>query len=155
MAGRLSDRMGSRTLATGGMVIVALGMSALALLGRTASLPEVVAALAVVGLGMATFSAPNTSAIMGSVGRGQLGVAGAFLATMRVTGQALSVAFLGGIAASRLGSVGWRTLLRQGGDAWARDAFAWGYRSAMLAGALLALLGAWASLTRGGKTETR
>jgi len=107
----------------------------------------VVGALAVVGLGMAAFSAPNTSAIMGSVDRAQLSVASAFLATMRVTGQALSVAFLGGIAASRLGSGGWRLLLRQAsGDA--ADAFAWGYRAAMLTGAALALLGAWASLTR-------
>jgi EmrB/QacA subfamily drug resistance transporter len=150
LAGKLSDRIGSRILATGGMVIVALGMTALGLLGRAGSLPAVMGALAVVGLGMATFSAPNTSAIMGSVKPGQLGLAGAFLGTMRVTGQALSVALLGGIAASRLGSTGWRVLLRQGASASAASAFAWGYRAAMFAGALLALLGAVASLTRSG-----
>ena len=149
VAGRLSDRMGSRVLATTGMVIVALGMVLLGFMGRQASLPHVVGALMVVGLGMATFSAPNTSAIMGSVQRGQLGLAGAFLATMRVTGQALSVALLGGIAASRLGSGGWRLLLHQGATAGpALDAFAWGYRAAMLTGAALAILGACASLTR-------
>jgi hypothetical protein len=75
-------------------------------------------------------------------------VASAFLATMRVTGQALSVALLGGIAASRLGSGGWRMLLRQGSPT-AAGAFAWGYRAAMFTGAFLALMGAWASLTRG------
>lgn len=149
-AGRLSDRIGSRVLATSGMVLVALGMAILGLQGRYASLPEVIGGLAVVGLGMAAFSAPNTSAIMGSVERGQLGVASAFLATMRVTGQALSVAFLGGIAASRLGSGGWRALLRQASPA-AAQAYAWGYRSAMIAGACLALLGAWASLARPAK----
>ena len=149
VAGRMSDRMGSRILATSGMVIVALGMLLLGLLGRQASLAQVVGSLAVVGLGMATFSAPNTSAIMGSVKPSQLSLAGAFLATMRVTGQALSVALLGGIAASRLGSGGWRQLLHQGGSAGpAADAFAWGYRAAMLTGAGLALLGACASLTR-------
>ncbi len=146
-SGRLSDRIGSRTLATAGMVFVALGMALLGLVGRHATLPQVVGALAVVGLGMAAFSAPNTSAILGSVDRSQLGVASAFLATMRVTGQALSVAFLGGIAASRLGSGGWRMLLRQASGS-AADAFAWGYRAAMFTGAILALLGAWASLTR-------
>jgi hypothetical protein len=67
---------------------------------------------------------------------------------MRVTGQALSVAILGGIAASRLGGGGWRQLLH-GGSPEAAAAFAWGYRAAMLTGALLALLGAWASMTRG------
>jgi EmrB/QacA subfamily drug resistance transporter len=149
-AGRLSDRIGSRILATSGMLLVALGMALLASLGRGASLAQVGGSLAVVGLGMAAFSAPNTSAIMGSVDRSQLSVAGAFLATMRVTGQALSVALLGGIAASRLGAVGWRQLLRLAGHAGAAaDAYAWGFRAAMLTGAGLALLGAWASLTRG------
>ena len=66
------------------------------------------------GLGMAAFSAPNMSAIMGSVQRRQLGLASAFVGTMRVTGQALSVAVLGGIAASTLGPAGGRLLLTLG-----------------------------------------
>jgi Na+/melibiose symporter-like transporter len=149
LAGRLSDRMGSRTLATGGMVAVAVGMILLATMGRQASLAHAAGALAVVGLGMAAFSAPNTSSIMGCVRKDQLGMAGAFLATMRVTGQALSVALLGGIASCRLGAAGWRHLLQHAGQAGpAADAFAWGYSAAMGAGACLSLLGAWASLTR-------
>jgi EmrB/QacA subfamily drug resistance transporter len=149
LAGRLSDRLGSRALATTGMVIVATGMVLLALIGRHASIAEVVAALALVGLGMAAFSAPNTSAIMGSVQRQQLSVASAFLGTMRVTGQSLSVALLGSIAASRLGPGGWNLLLRHTGGNAAATAYAWGYQAAMLAGAGLALMGAWASMTRG------
>ena len=149
LAGRLSDRIGSRVLATAGMLIVAAGMVMLALIGQHASITEVVAALALVGLGMAAFSAPNTSAIMGSVQRQQLSVASAFLGTMRVTGQSLSVAFLGSIAASRLGPGGWNLLLSGTGGNSAATAFAWGYRAAMLTGAGLALLGAWASMTRG------
>ena len=149
VAGRLSDRIGSRTLATAGMFIVALGMVLLASLGRTAGIPAMAAALALVGLGMAAFSAPNTSAIMGSVERRQLSVASAFLGTMRVTGQALSVGLLGSIAASRLGAGGWGLLLRHAGGPAVAGAFAAGYRAAMFTGAGLALLGAWASLTRG------
>jgi hypothetical protein len=98
---------------------------------------------------MAAFSAPNTSAIMGSVARHQLSVASAFLGTMRVTGQALSVAVLGSIAAAHLGPGGWSLLLRHTGGAGVIGAFDRGYRAAMVAGACLALLGAWASLTRG------
>ncbi len=124
-------------------------MVLLALIGRGAGIVEVVGALAVVGLGMAAFSAPNTSAIMGSVERRQLSVASAFLGTMRVTGQSLSVGLLGSIAASRLGPGGWSQLLAHTGGSAAADAFAWGYRAAMLTGAGLALAGAWASLTRG------
>jgi EmrB/QacA subfamily drug resistance transporter len=148
-SGRLSDRIGSRTLATSGMVIVATGMVLLAFTGRHASIAEVVAALALVGLGMAAFSAPNTSAIMGSVERSQLSVASAFLATMRVTGQSLSLGVLGSIAAGRLGPGGWALLLRHGGGIAVADAYARGYQAAMLTGAFLALMGAWASLTRG------
>jgi hypothetical protein len=116
---------------------------------------QVAGNLAIVGLGMAAFSAPNTSAIMGSVRRDQLGVASAFLGTMRTTGQALSVALLGGIAASQLGRLGGRLLFTHGGSGTsglaeqAVSGFAQGYRYAMLTGAVLALLGAAVSLTRG------
>jgi len=148
-AGRLSDRMGSRVLATTGMVLMAVGMALLALAGHSASLPGMVGALAIVGIGMASFSAPNTSAILGCVPRHQLGLASAFTATMRVTGQALSVAILGGIASSHLGHGGWRQLLKVGSSPEAAGAYSRGYQTAMVVGALFALLGAWASLARG------
>ncbi|GLH73623.1 MFS transporter [Geothrix limicola] len=149
LAGRLSDRLGSRLLSTTGMGLVALGMALLGAASGSASLVLVVTALAIVGVGMAAFSAPNTSAILGSVDRTQLSVASAFQGTMRVTGQALSVAVLGGIAASHLGPGGWRLLLRAGGSPQAAEAFVRGYRAAMLTGAALALLGLWASSARG------
>ena len=153
-SGRLSDRIGSRVLATGGMVTIAAGMILLALTTETAPLWRVAACLAVVGVGMAAFSAPNTSAVMGSVRRDQLSQASAFLSTMRTSGQALSVALLGGIAASQLGAAGGRLLLTHGHTesalaARAVSAFATGYRYAMLTGAVLALIGAAVSLTRG------
>jgi EmrB/QacA subfamily drug resistance transporter len=152
-SGHLSDRIGSRVLATGGMVGLAAGMVFLAFMGAATPLWHVVLALVVVGLGMAAFSAPNTSAIMGSVRRDQLSQASAFLSTMRTSGQALSVALLGGIAASQLGAVGGRLLLTHGSGgavgAHAVDAYVTGYHYAMLAGAALALIGAAVSLTRG------
>lgn len=153
LAGHLSDRMGSRLLSTAGMLLTALGMALLAFLGQRPAVPPIVGALAIVGVGLAAFSAPNTSAIMGSVRRDQLSMASAFVSTMRVTGQALSVAILGGIAASHLGPGGWRLLLRAGGSPDAAAAFARGYAAAMATGAALALLGAWASLVRGDPGE--
>ncbi len=162
LSGRWSDRVGSRLLASGGMAIVALGMVLLATVPTSSSLLRVMASLGVVGLGMAAFSAPNMSAIMGSVEKRQLGLAGAFVGTMRSTGQALSVAVLGGIAASTLGPGGGRLLLTLGtpvpghsssaalaAAAFALSHYAQGYRYAMLTGAGLALVGALASLTRG------
>ena len=155
LSGRLSDRIGSRVLATGGMVAIAFGMVLLAAMPTTVPVWQVAGSLAVVGLGMAAFSAPNMSAIMGSVRRDQLGVASAFVGTMRTTGQALSVALLGGIAASQLGRAGGRLLFTHGGGgssglaAQAVSGFAQGYRYAMITGAVLALAGAAVSLTRG------
>ena len=73
---------------------------------------------------------------------------------MRTAGQALSVALLGGVAASQLGALGGRLLLShgaRGGDVAARavDAYTHGYTYAMLFGAALAVIGAAVSLTRG------
>jgi EmrB/QacA subfamily drug resistance transporter len=157
LAGRLSDRVGSRVLSTLGMVVTAAGMVLLAFLPSTASIPHVMGGLAFVGLGLAIFSAPNTSAVMGSVPRPQLSLASAFLGTMRVTGMALSVAVLGGIAASQLGRAGGRILYTHGHGMAAIDAaanYATGYKYAMLTGAGLALVGALASLTRGSQAAS-
>jgi MFS family permease len=163
-AGRLSDRIGSRAPATAGMAIVAAGMSFPAFMPSHASTARVMLSLAVVGVGMAAFSTPSTSAVMGSVDRSRLGVASAFVGTTRFTGQALSVAALGGIAASQLGSAASKVLLlggpvaATGGAARAAAAiaaahYADGYRWAMLVGAVLALIGAAVSLVRPSQTS--
>ncbi|MBM3146818.1 MAG: DHA2 family efflux MFS transporter permease subunit, partial [Actinobacteria bacterium] len=144
-AGRLSDRIGSRVLTTGGMVLMAVGLTLLATLGGESASDtfRLVVGLAVMGVGLASFSAPNSSAIMGSVGRDQLGLASGFLATMRVTGQALSVALLGAIAASQLGAVGAKLIFApEDGvelSVTAASEFATGYRYAMATGAVLAV----------------
>ena len=140
------------------MVAIAAGMVLLGMMPEQAPVGQVAAYLALVGLGMASFSAPNTSAIMGSVRRDQLSVASAFMGTMRTAGQSLSVALLGGIAASQLGRLGGRLLFTHGGSgvtglsAKTVDAYAQGYRYAMVTGAALALIGALVSLTRGQHT---
>ena len=157
-AGRLSDRIGSRVLTTSGMLLTATGMALLGSMPASAGIPRVVVSLAVVGVGLAAFSAPNTSAIMGSVRRDQLSLASAFLGTARVVGMALSVAVLGGIAASQLGLLGGRLLFTHGHGAGALASkavsdFAHGYSLAMYTGAALALLGAAVSLTRGPREE--
>jgi len=147
-AGRLSDRIGTRVLASGGMMLIAVGLVLLATMSQAASVTRVMASLAVVGLGMAAFSAPNTSAVMGSVERSQLGVAASFLSTMRFTGQAVSVALLGGIAGSRLGAVGGRVIFLGARVVDSGGLYAQGYRLAMSVAAAMALTGGLVSLTR-------
>lgn len=153
LSGHISDRIGSRGLTSGGMALIATGMLMLGFTGEATPLWQFALYLAVVGLGMAAFSAPNTSAVMGSVQRTQLSQASAFLGTMRTAGQALSVALLGGIATSGMGAAGARMLFSHHGDGVLADqavaSFADGYGRAMLVGAALAVLGALVSLTRG------
>jgi EmrB/QacA subfamily drug resistance transporter len=91
-AGRLSDRVPSRTVASAGMAATALGLGLLTALTRDTPLPAIVAPLAVLGGGFGLFSSPNTNAVMGSVERPLYGVAAAMLGTMRLVGQMFSMA---------------------------------------------------------------
>lgn len=89
-AGRLSDRVEPRVLASAGMALSAAGLVLFSLLGPDTGFGFIAASLALLGLGFGLFSSPNTNAVMGSVGRRHLGVASAALGTMRLTGQMMS-----------------------------------------------------------------
>ncbi len=90
-AGRLSDRIEPRFVASAGMALTAAGLGVLVLVGTGSPLALVVAGLILLGLGFGTFSSPNTNAIMGSVDQGKYGVASATVGTMRLTGQMASM----------------------------------------------------------------
>jgi len=154
--GRLSDKIGSRLPATAGMLLVAVGTAQLGLLPMPAPAWRVIVALAVVGIGMAAFSSPNTSSVMGSVGRSQLSLASGFLGTMRTTGQGVSVALLGAIAASGLGPTGGRVIfLGEKASEAAATSYGEGFRTAMLVAAGLAVVGALVSMVRGQPEEQK
>jgi len=92
-AGRLSDRVEARLVASLGMGLSVAGLSMLLFLGAaTTPLVYIAACLAVLGTGFALFSSPNTNAVMGSVERRDMGVASATLGTMRLVGQMMSMA---------------------------------------------------------------
>jgi EmrB/QacA subfamily drug resistance transporter len=93
VAGRLSDRVEPRLLASSGMALSTGGLLMLVFLTPGSPLAYVEAALVLLGIGFAFFSSPNMNAIVGSAGPRNLGVANSTLATMRVVGQLLSMAF--------------------------------------------------------------
>ena len=131
------------------MAVIGGGLILLSRLPSNPSTARLIGDLAFVGVGMAAFSSPNTSAVMGSVPRPQLGVASGTLATMRFLGQALSIGVLGALATSRLGASGQAVLLTgRAQRPSVASAYVAGYHLAMLAGAGIALVGAVASLTR-------
>jgi EmrB/QacA subfamily drug resistance transporter len=90
VAGRLSDRIEPRIVASLGMAITAIGLGLLILISATTPLWAIVARLLLLGFGFALFSSPNMNAIMGSVDRLFYGIASGTLATMRLIGQMLS-----------------------------------------------------------------
>jgi MFS family permease len=75
LGGWLSDRYGSRILATGGILVAGLAAALLMTLPANFNLGVFAAYLALMGAGMGFFSAPNTSQIMGSVPAEQRGAA--------------------------------------------------------------------------------
>ena len=90
-AGKLSDRIEPRKLATAGMLISAIGLFLLALIGQETSVYLIVIVLILMGIGFGIFSSPNMNTIMSSVEKKQLGIASGTSATMRVVGQMVSM----------------------------------------------------------------
>jgi len=92
IAGRLSDRIEPRLLATAGMAIVAAGLFALAFVGWDTPVAAIVGVLLFLGFGYGVFSSPNMNSIMSSVADSRAGIASATAGTMRVLGQIASMA---------------------------------------------------------------
>ncbi len=91
LAGRLSDRIEPRIVASAGMGLTVISLVLLTFLGEKTSLGFIVASLVVLGFGFALFSSPNTNAVMSSVEKRFYGVASGTLATMRQIGMTFSM----------------------------------------------------------------
>lgn len=91
LAGRLSDRIEPRIVASTGMVFCVFGLALFACLEPATPLESIIAGLILMGLGFALFASPNTNAIMSSVDRCDYGVASGMVSTMRLIGQLLSL----------------------------------------------------------------
>lgn len=92
VSGTLSDRMGSRGIATAGMLLLALSFLGLMLLPVDFSYSVFGAMLLLSGIATGMFTSPNSSSIMGSVPAAQRGVASGARSTFLNSGTAISVA---------------------------------------------------------------
>ncbi len=90
-AGRLSDRVDPRILASAGMAMTSAGLALFAFIDGSTTIASIAGGLVLLGLGFGLFSSPNTNAVMGCVDRRCYGVASASLGTMRLSGQMLSL----------------------------------------------------------------
>lgn len=92
LAGKWSDKIEPRIIASFGMGLTALGLFMLAWIGKNTSLTYITSNLLILGFGFAMFSSPNMNAIMSSVEKRYLGIASGTVATMRLIGQMSSMA---------------------------------------------------------------
>jgi EmrB/QacA subfamily drug resistance transporter len=101
VAGRLSDRFGSRWFMTVGPLLAATGMAMLLRTQVDSSYVTVILpAFIVMATGMAMTMAPMTAAVMGSVPAAKAGVASAATNTSREIGGVFGIALLGAIVTS-------------------------------------------------------
>jgi MFS family permease len=91
LAGRLSDKIEPRVIASMGMALTTLGLVLLTLTGQNTGIPFIVISLMILGFGFALFSSPNMNAIMSSVDKRFYGIASGSVGTMRLLGQMLSM----------------------------------------------------------------
>ncbi len=158
LSGKLSDRYGTRGLATLGMLVGTISYVLLAfLLNDTTPIWEIEIFLVIVGLGVGLFSSPNISSVMGSVPAQRRGVASAIRATVFNTGNVISIGLVAYIittaipypVVSGIITGGYTTLTP--GEA---IGFVTGIGRAFLVAAAITLIGAFASSLRGPEKQT-
>ncbi len=91
VSGYLSDKVGARYLATGGMTGAAFGFLLLLFLPIDFAYVGFAAILLFVGLSMGAFSAPNRAAIMNSLPARHRGAGGGMNSTFQTSAQVLSI----------------------------------------------------------------
>jgi MFS family permease len=91
VAGKLSDRIEPRLIASTGMGLTATGLFLLTFVTEATALWYIVGTLVLLGVGFGLFSSPNTNVIMSSVDKRFYGVASGMNGTMRLLGQMLSM----------------------------------------------------------------
>ncbi len=97
--GALSDRYNPAGFARWGMVLIGVGLLAMAYGTFTESLPIIMSSLAIVGIGVSSFAPPNNNLIMSSVPKTYISFASSTISTVRLLGQTMSMALIGVILA--------------------------------------------------------
>jgi EmrB/QacA subfamily drug resistance transporter len=130
IAGRVSDRIGSRWLMTAGMVLVSLQLLWFSRLGVDESFADLLPGLLVGGVGMALVMTPAAAAAVRSVPVDKAGVGSAVLNACRQVGGSMGVALMGAIIAAEVD------------DRRTPEAFVDGFSTALVVAAGIALAGA-------------
>ncbi len=134
IAGKQSDRIGSRWLMGGGMTVLGISLLLYQRVGLHSTFWTLLPAMILGGVGMAFVMSPMTSAAMGSVPIDKAGVGSGVLNSFRQVGGSLGIALMGAIVASYIHAPVRTTLGKQG--------YVNGLHAALLVSALIAFAGA-------------
>jgi EmrB/QacA subfamily drug resistance transporter len=134
IAGRLSDRVGSRWLMAFGMTVLAAQLFYFSTLGIDQSYWSLMPGMLLGGIGMATVMAPATAAALSGVSVDKAGVGSAVVNSSRQVGGSVGIALMGAIVA------------HQSGGSATPAAFMNGFSAALLVASGIALAGAVAAL---------
>jgi EmrB/QacA subfamily drug resistance transporter len=130
IAGRTSDRVGSRWLMTAGMTLLAVQLLYFSQLGADADFWNLLPAMLIGGVGMSLTMTPSAAAATRAVPVDKAGVGSAVLNAFRQVGGSVGIALMGAIVAAEAG--GRRTV----------EAFMDGFERSLLVAAVIALAGA-------------
>ncbi len=100
LAGRLTDRVGSRPLMTLGLVIVACALGIQSRLTVHSGYGLLLPGFVLMGLGMGLVMSPMSTAAMNSVDRTKAGAASGLLSMVRMVGSTFGVAVMGALVAT-------------------------------------------------------
>ncbi|MGH3104150.1 MAG: MFS transporter [Gaiellaceae bacterium] len=135
IAGKASDRIGSRWLMATGMVLVGIQLLSTSRLGVGASFWDLLPLFVIGGVGMALVMTPTAAAVLSGVPVDKSGVGSAVLNSCRQVGGSLGIALMGAIVAHGIGG-------RQ-----TPEAFVDGFSTGLLVAALIAFAGALVAAT--------
>ena len=91
IAGKLSDKIEARYLASIGMALISIMLIVLCFVTAKTSIFSLIVILMILGIGFAFFSSPNVNSIMSSVEKRYYSMASATTGTMRLSGQSFSM----------------------------------------------------------------
>jgi EmrB/QacA subfamily drug resistance transporter len=136
IAGKTSDRVGSRWLMTSGMLLVAAQLLYFSRLDVHSTFWNLLPGLLVGGVGMALVMTPRAAAAVRALPVDKSGVGSAVLNAFRQVGGAMGIALMGAIMAHQVGRVEGPAVFRD------PERFVDGFSTTLLVAAVIALAGA-------------
>jgi EmrB/QacA subfamily drug resistance transporter len=136
LAGKASDRFGSRWLITIGMILLAIQLLYFSRLGVEESYLTLVPAMILGGFGMSLVMTPSAAAAIRALPVDKSGVGSAVLNAFRQVGGSVGIALMGAIMAHKIGDFQGPSVFR------AKEVFVDALSTTLEVAALIALLGA-------------